>query len=75
MIIVKQKDARKAMESEIHQQLLSEAELGLSHVQIQAMVSESAADDDGMVRYDSFAITAATMFSKIFDFRLAENGQ
>jgi hypothetical protein len=39
------------------------------------MVSESAADDDGMVQYESFAVTAATMFTKIFDFRLAENAQ
>eukprot|EP00946_MAST-07B_sp_MAST-7B-sp1_P004042 g4042.t1 len=69
------KDGSGYLPQESLSQLLSEAELGLSHVQIQAMVSESAADDDGMVRYDSFAITAATMFSKIFDFRLAENGQ
>jgi Ca2+-binding EF-hand superfamily protein len=55
--------------------ILTDADLGLSHVQTQAMVSESAADDDGMVQYESFAVTAATMFTKIFDFRLAENAQ
>ena len=56
-------------------QILTDADLGLSHVQIQAMASESVADDKGMVQYESFAVTAATMFAKIFDFRLAENAQ
>ena len=51
-------------------QILTDADLGLSHVQIQAMASESVADDKGMVQYESFAVTAATMFAKIFDFRL-----
>ena len=54
-------------------QLLTDADLGLSHIQVQAIVSEAAADDDNMVQYQSFAINAATMFCKIFDFRLAEN--
>ncbi len=55
------------------QQLLASADLGLSTVQLNAIVSEARADDQGMVAYQDFAVSAATMFSKIFDFRVAEN--
>ena len=53
--------------------LLTTADLGLSRVQITAIVSEARSDDEGNVQYGDFAIVAAQMFVKIFDFRLAEN--
>jgi len=53
--------------------LLEGADLGLSHVQLNAIVSEARADDNESVQYGDFAIMAAQMFVKIFDFRVAEN--
>ena len=53
--------------------ILSSADLGLSRVQLNAIMSEARTDDQGFVQYADFAVLAAQMFVKIFDFRVAEN--
>jgi Ca2+-binding EF-hand superfamily protein len=53
--------------------ILSSADLGLSHVQINAIVSEARPDDEGNVQYGDFAVVASQMFVKIFNYRVAEN--
>jgi Ca2+-binding EF-hand superfamily protein len=52
---------------------LTSADLGLSRVQINAIVSEARADEEGMVQYADFAVVASSMFVQIFKFRVAEN--
>merc|ERR1712086_215758 len=53
--------------------ILSSADLGLSRVQLNAIMSEARTDDQGFVQYADFAVLVTQMFVKIFDFRVAEN--
>lgn len=49
------------------QDLIRQADLGLTHVQISALLAEAAVDEDGLVRYEKFASDAATIIASIID--------
>mmetsp|Transcript_7630 Transcript_7630/g.18250 ORF Transcript_7630/g.18250 Transcript_7630/m.18250 type:complete len:458 (-) Transcript_7630:73-1446(-) len=49
------------------QELVRQADLGLSHIQISALMSEALVDDDGFVQYETFASDAAAVVASIID--------
>ena len=65
-------DSGKLQKSTIFD-LLKQADLGLSHVQINAIISEAQVDADGFIMIHPFSMTAASMFMQISKFRRAEN--
>lgn len=49
------------------QDLIRQADLGLSHIQISALMAEATVDDDGFVQYEAFAADAAAVVASIID--------
>mmetsp|Transcript_12555 Transcript_12555/g.34323 ORF Transcript_12555/g.34323 Transcript_12555/m.34323 type:complete len:457 (-) Transcript_12555:138-1508(-) len=54
------------------QDLIRQADLGLTTVQISALMSEAVVDEDGLVRYEAFANDVASVIASIIDVQMSQ---